>query len=118
MKYCFLLVALLLAVSCDDNDDHGKKCTFDDSIDSYPWIMELKNSMTNCTCEISIIQGTYRQQTVVFMALTDPLCNGIDTPILYDCDGRPIKSFSNTASDQKELTDKVTRDKVLYRCKL
>lgn len=117
MKNLCIAFTILLFVSCDDNDDRSQTCTFNDSIDSYPWIVELKHTMTNCSCELSIIQGTYRQQTVLFIALTDPLCNGIDTPILYNCEGQPIKSFSSSASDQKELTDNVTRDKVLYRCK-
>jgi hypothetical protein len=110
-------IALLALISCTDDDRKNglQTCNFD-SIESHPWLIELKNSMTNCSCELSIIQGTYRNQTVFFGALTDPLCNGLNTPILFNCEGRPIKSFSDSAADQKELTDNVTRDKVLYRC--
>ena len=114
----FYAVALLLLISCTDDDKKNRlqTCNFDDSIESHPWLVALKNSITNCSCEISIIQGTYQNQTVVFVALTDPLCNGIDAPVLYDCDGKPIKVFSDSTADQKELRENVTRDKVLYRC--
>ncbi len=73
--------------------------------------------MTHCSCETSIIKGTYYNETVIFIALTDPLCDGIDRPTLYCCDGTAIKTFTSSAADQKELTEKVTLDEVSYRCK-
>lgn len=113
-----LIVITIISVSCNDD---GKlvmnACTPTLSIDNVPWIAELKNTMTNCTCEISIIKGTYEGQTVFFIGLTDPLCDGIDTPTLYNCEGNEIISFTDSPSDQEELHNKVTRDSVLYRCK-
>ena len=114
------LAAIMLTLSSfscnDDKKDDTNACTASEPMD-VPWIAQLKGSMTNCTCEISIIKGTYEGQTVFFIALTDPVCDGIDTPTLYSCHGKPIRSFTNSTSDQKELREKVTRDTVIYRCK-
>ena len=112
-------VILTLGVAgCTDDKFDTNACTSADSIDGVAWIEELKESMTNCTCEISIIKGTYEDQTVIFIALTDPLCNGIDTPTLYNCQGKEIRSFTTSTADQKELREKVTRDTAMYRCKI
>jgi len=114
-----MLITLTIgSVSCNDEDKLATNaCTPTVSIDDVPWIAALKKTMTNCTCEISIIKGTYQGQTVIFIALTDPSCDGIDTPVLYNCVGNEIKTFTDSPSDQKELHDNVTRDSVLYRCK-
>lgn len=73
--------------------------------------------MTNCTCETSIIKGTYEGQIVFFIAVTDPVCNGVDMPTLYSCGGDEIRTFTSSPADQKELREKLIRDSVLYRCK-
>ena len=106
------------AAGCTDHKFDTNACTSADSIEGVVWIEELKESMTNCTCEISIIKGTYEGQAVIFIALTDPVCNGIDTPTLYNCEGKEVRSFTTSAADQKELREKVTRDTVMYRCKI
>jgi hypothetical protein len=71
--------------------------------------------MSNCSCEISIIQGTYSGGTVFFSAITDALCDGISIPTLYDCEGKVVRIF--TSDDFSSFPDLVTTDKVLYRCK-
>jgi hypothetical protein len=75
----------------------------------------METSLINCMCEISLIRGTYNNQTVYFTALTDPACDGIDTPTLYDSNGKIVRIF--TMNDYQEFYEKVTRDSVLYRCK-
>lgn len=118
MKYKFLpLVVTLALFSCNDlnNDTEGTNaCTADDPME-ISWIKDLQNTLTDCTCEISVIRGTYDGQTVFFTALTDPLCDGIDTPTLYDCNGDIVRTF--TWDDYQEFYSEVTRDEVLYRCK-
>ncbi len=114
MRIFILLMLLMLTLSCSDNTN---VCATTGSIDDFPWIAKLKKSMTNCSCETSIIKGKYNNQTVIFIASTDPQCLGIDTPTLYNCEGKEIRSFTDSVADQKELSDKLTRDSVLYRCK-
>ena len=118
MKMFIPLLLCALAVSCnDDKNIDTNACTTTATVDNIPWIQDLKETMTNCACEKSIIQGTYEDQPVIFIALTDPSCDGINTPTLYNCEGEIIRSFTDSAVDQKELQEKVTRDSVLYRCK-
>lgn len=121
MKRIIFAISIILtfgSVSCsDDQKIDSNACKVTESIDNVPWLVELKKSMTNCTCEISIIKGTYNRQTVIFIAITDPVCNNINTPTLYNCEGKEIRSFTTSTTDQKELRDNVTWDSVLYRCK-
>ena len=121
MKKIIFAISIILAfgsVSCtDDKKNDSTACKATLSIDSTPWIIDLKKSLTNCSCEISIIKGTYNSQTVIFVAITDPVCNSTNTPTLYNCEGKAIRSFTASTTDQKELRDNVTWDTVLYRCK-
>jgi hypothetical protein len=119
MKKSVFIVSIILtaiSASCVDDPINTNACMTTESIDTILWIAELKNSMTDCTCEQSIIKGTYNGEAVIFIALTDQVCNGIDTPTLYTCYGKEIKSFSDSPADQKDLHDNLTRDIVLYRC--
>jgi len=113
----FLLFAIVIISCQDDREAQNTVCTDIESIEQTPWLVELKNSITNCSCEVSIIKGEYERQTVFFVALTDPLCNGINSPSLFNCEGKVVRSFTSAAEDQKELADKVTIDTILYRCK-
>ncbi|HPH47326.1 MAG TPA: hypothetical protein PKU83_09965 [Chryseolinea sp.] len=49
--------------------------------------------------------------------LTDSVCNGIDTPTLYNCEGVEVGTFTTSEADQNDLTENVIRDNILYRCK-
>lgn len=91
MKIFILLisVAIILTFSCkDDKCIETNVCNLTGPIDEVPWIAELKKTMTKCSCEISLIKGTYNGQVVIFIAFTDPLCDGINTPTLYNCEGK------------------------------
>lgn len=68
-KFTFVTFIILTVCSVGCNDDKNVEtnaCTTTESIDKVPWIIDLKKSMTNCTCEISLIKGTYKAQTVFF----------------------------------------------------
>lgn len=106
----------LSILSCDMFDKSLKtECNLDNPIEDFAWLKAMKTTLTNCSCETSIIQGTYNNQTVFFIATTDPLCDGIDMPTLFDCNGGAVRTF--TSADYRDFYDHVTRDKVLYRCK-
>jgi hypothetical protein len=90
-------------------------CPTAETLDATPWLAELKSSITNCTCEISIIQATYKGKTVFYKGMTDALCNGIDIPTLYNCSGNVVKSFTDSAADQEDLKN-ISIVEVLYRC--
>jgi len=118
MRIFVLLVMIFLMVSCDDDQNTDtKECAWIGSADEVQWYAALKESITNCTCETSIIKGTYYHQTVFWIAITDPLCNSVNTPTLYNCEGKAIRTFTLSVTDQQEFWDKVKLDSVLYRCK-
>jgi hypothetical protein len=111
----FPTICLLILVGCEYDKPAKAECISDNPIEDFAWLKEMKNSLTQCDCEVSIIQGTYNNQTVFFTALTDVLCDGINIPTLFDCDGKIVRVF--TIGDYRSFNDLVTRDKVLYRCK-
>jgi hypothetical protein len=118
MKKFFVILTLgILFMGCakDATEETTNACNSSNPIEEVGWLKAMKNSLTNCSCEMSIIQGTYNNQTVFFIALTDELCDGIDMPTLFNCEGKVVRTFNET--DYREFYDKVTRDKVLYRCK-
>ena len=116
-KIYMISIVLALIIGCEKDDSENKNaCNSDNPIEDISWLKELKNSLSDCVCEISLIQGTYDNRTVFFTALTDPLCDGIDMPTLFDCKGNVVRTF--TMNDYQEFYTDVTRDKVLYRCKI
>jgi len=117
MKPSFILIIILFILfSCKKTEKETRNASLSSNpIEDVIWLKELKSSLTDCNCERSIIQGSYNGQTVYFVASTDELCNGIDTPTLYDNFGTIVKIF--TMADYREFYILVSRDKVLYRCK-
>jgi hypothetical protein len=112
----FLLSAL--AISCnDDKELESNECSSLTSIEAVPWMLELQETITNCSCKTSIIKGTYHSQTVFFVVMNDELCNGINSPTLFNCKGEEVKSFTSSAADQEDFYDEVSWDLTLYSCK-
>lgn len=114
-----ILVVLAIGfISCaDDQKFESTDPKSSASEENLAWVEELKKSITNCQCEISIIKGTYKDQTVIFVAITDPVCNSINLPTLYNSEGKAIRTITDSAADQKDFSDNVTWDSVLYKCK-
>jgi hypothetical protein len=113
MKKTLLTIAIsLLMLSCEKSD---KPTAIIRPVAELKWFIDLKNSLTNCDCEVSVVQGTYKDQIVFFIALTDALCDGILYPTLLDYNGKVVRVF--TSNDYQEFRDQVKLDTVLYRCK-
>lgn len=112
----FLLSLALLGCTKEGNEKSLlTTCEVANPIEDLPWLRDLTASLVDCGCEISIVEGTYEMQTVFFLALTDPVCNGVVFPTLQDCDGAIIRTF--TIEDYEEFPETTTFDKVWYRCK-
>jgi len=110
-KLSFIVVSLVLLLSCEKNDN---TCNCKDPLNDLAWLQEVKVSLTNCFCEMSIIQATYNKQTVFYTAMTDPLCDGIYSIVLRDCNGDTIKTYESV----NQVTENEISDiRVLYRCK-
>jgi hypothetical protein len=110
-KSLLIFVIFILILSCEKAD---KVCNCSNSPEDIPWLNELKASFSNCTCQISIIQATYRKQTVFYPIMNDPLCNSYQQINLVDCSGKSIKTYTTT--DQAFGSD-VTNRKIIYTCK-
>lgn len=108
-KIIIIFTFFLLILSCEKSDN---TCNCTDPLAELAWLRDLKNAMTNCFCETSIIQATYLKQTVFYVANTDELCDGIFTVSLVDCSGALVKTYTNFETFTSEVTD----IKVLYRC--
>ena len=118
MRNFFTLVFLILITACNNDDClETSVCPTKETLDDFPWIVEMKNSITNCSCEVSIIKGSYKGKDVFYVAMTDALCNGMNTPTLFDCEGNEIISFTSSTEDQKVFIENVTTVEVLFRCK-
>ena len=116
MRLRILFVGIMLScVGCDDNGGLSKTCSVSD-IQIVKLIDDLKSSLTNCGCDISIIQGRYGGQTVFFTAINDPACDSINTPTLYGCDGEVVRVFTTSERDQRDLAERVTWEQVIYTC--
>jgi uncharacterized protein YcfL len=110
-KLSLIIITLILLIGCEKNDN---TCNCNDPLKDLVWLKELKVSLTNCSCEMSIIQGTYNKQTVFYQAMTDALCDGIYPIVLLDCNGVTVKSYE---SANQVPDNEITNIKVLYRCK-
>jgi len=116
MRFLILFMTTCILIGCDDDSAVGPNaCTAENPIGEVPWLQELKNSITHCTCEQSIIQGRYLSETVFYVAVTDPACSSIFAPTLYDCSGTIIKKFGMTEKDREDLR-RLRLEQVLYRC--
>ena len=113
-KSILLIFLLLISFSCKkDDSDSTNACAGDNPLEA-DWMAEIKNSLGECTCELSILQGTYEGETVFYLALTDPLCDGIYTPVLMDCEGNTVKTYS--IDEFEDFLEEVTYEKAIYRC--
>jgi hypothetical protein len=110
-KVVYIFIVICLAVSCVKNES---VCNCDNPVEDLPWLKELKNSYTNCTCQISIFQAIWEKQQVFYSIMNDPLCNGYQDILLFDCNGAFLKSF--TPADESFGNDVINR-KILYTCK-
>jgi len=117
MKKILIVFTIILGMlNCCKYDSLAKtECTSNNPIEDLAWLRAVKNSISNCSCEISIIQGTYNKRTGFFTLITDVLYQGIIIPTLYDCEGKVVRIF--TSDDFLGFNDLVFTDKVLYRCK-
>ena len=109
-KLSLALILLLIVISCrKDNNTCGCK----DPLTDLSWLSELKNSITNCTCEVSIFQATYKKETVFYTIMSDPLCNSNANIAIADCKGTILKIYTSAAG---EFSDEVSDRKLLYKC--
>ncbi len=90
-------------------------CLSKDPVNEPGWLKTMKDSLVNCSCQVSILQGTYNNQTVFFTLMNDPRCDGVFGTSLYDCDGNMVRTFGKDDYQAYEADVKI--DTTLYVCK-
>jgi hypothetical protein len=112
MKHILVIsVFLVLLFSCEKDLD---TCDSENPLEEIAWLRDLKASITNCSCEVSIIQAIYKSSTVFYVAITDPACNSVFNANLLDCSGNIVKNYPNADETfQREVTER----QVIYSCK-
>lgn len=114
--FSIVLLVVFVISSCGKDENTGKStCDLANPIEELPWLKEIKNSLTNCSIEMSILQGTYKNQTVFYVSMTDPRVDAIQTATLLDCEGKVIEVIK--PDKYQTFLDKVSNVKNLYRCK-
>jgi hypothetical protein len=119
MRIIPFFILFILTVSCHkEKAIETNLCAEGSTIDNISWIANIKRAMGSCSvCERSIVRATYRQQVVFFETITAADCDYANTPTLYSCDGKVVRTFTLSATDQQEFIDDVKRDAIVYVCK-
>lgn len=117
MKNLILILLMTAAFGCTCDDDPEYACPTEATIDNFAWMAELKEMADeHCEiCEHSIVSGTYKGQTVIYVLMTDQLCDGIFVGPLYNCQGEIVEYITDSTSDQEKYHSN-TFNSVLYRC--
>ena len=109
--FYFIFVLGLILPGCGKSETTIPECNVVNPLDELGWLKDVKNSLTNCTCQISILQGKYRGKTVFYIMNTDPVCNSVFHVILWDCNGDVVKEYKpgqfDTYSQEVELVDNI-----------
>jgi hypothetical protein len=109
--FYFTFILGLILLSCEKNENTIPECNVNNPLEELDWLKDVKNSLTNCTCQISILQGKYREKTVFYIMNTDPVCNSVFHVVLWDCNGDVVKEYKpgqfDTYSKEVELIDNI-----------
>lgn len=110
-------ISLVFLIICGCTKTHEGVTNACGQIDplSIEWVNQLKKSITNCECYTSILKAKYKGEIVFFIGVTDGLCNSLDLPTLYNCEGKEIKRFQN--GDEKEVMNDVVNRERIFTCK-
>ena len=122
MRFAAFLVIAAFYVGCDDDNNadvntlFNNACSSPDPIEDVEWMREFKNSLHDCGCGLSIVQGQYLSETVFYLWRTCPTGVWVlGPPTLYDCSGTIIKKFNDTGKDLDDLK-KLTLERIIYTC--
>ncbi len=113
----FLSSIFLLAIiisSCSD-EESIPECNVENPMEELEWLKDVKNSIDNCTCQVSIIQGRYKGSTVYYQLMNDPYCNSIFGTVLWDCNGSVVKTYGQ--NDLNAFGKEVEHEETLHVCK-
>jgi hypothetical protein len=111
--FCLLITGIILT-SCKKDNNTLPECNVEDPIEEFDWLKEVKNSFTNCSCWISILQGRYKGGTVYYTMITDPVCNSVFEVTLWDCNGNIVREYKT--GENEIFGNEVELVRNLYTC--
>lgn len=115
-----VLISCFLGMSCSNDDDqNGLTCNPTEPFEELNWLKDLRDSIDNCTCEVSISMAEFEGNTVFYKTMTDPLCNWQFETDLYNCNGDIIKKYRYSEEQPNVLerfSEEVTNQRNLYSC--
>ncbi len=111
--YCAFICGLIL-VSCNNDKNTIPECNVENPLEELAWLKDVKNSLTNCTVQTSIIQGKYKGKSVFYTMTSDPLANSAFHIILWDCNGNTVKEYKT--GENNVFYNEVEFSKNLFTC--
>lgn len=121
MKYIhyFFFIFILISASCNkdetDNTEDICICGVDNALEDLEWLKNLKNSITNCSCQVSILEGIYNENMVYYVLMNDPLCNSYFNTALINCNGEVVKTYEGS-EDLDAFANEVEPIRSIYIC--
>lgn len=108
----FITLALLISVllvSCSEQEEDlqlnlQNACTAENPLE-LEWMQDLVAELEcgKYSCRVSILKSNYNGESVFYVQMTDPLCNGVNEIDLYNCVGEKIEEF--TLEESGEFID-------------
>ena len=116
-----VLISCFLVASCSNDDDQndGLICNPTEPFEELDWLLDLRDSIDNCACEVSIRMGQYEGNTVFYKTMTDASCNWQFETDLYNCNGDIIKKYRYSEEQPnvfEKFSEEVTEQENLYSC--
>lgn len=74
----------------------------------------MKDSLVNCTCDVSIFEAKYNNEVVYYKMMNDPLCNSVFSVTLRNYKGEAVKIYGY--QDVNIFANEVTDMEKLYTC--
>ena len=111
MKKILIFITCNLLFSCSDDD--LKECA---DVSGQDWYIDLKAELDeDCSIQISIFKGNYREETVYYQLITDPRVNFQAMLQFYSCEGDLVAELSANESNNY-LNEPGRMDEKIYTC--
>jgi hypothetical protein len=101
MKKLFivLFVSVLIFSNCSKNENIKPEeqailgSNIENPLEELDWLKDIKDSLSNRSCQSSIFQGKYQEKQVFYVMNTDPRGNSVFMVTLWDCNGNVVKKY-------------------------
>lgn len=78
----WILISGFILAGCDKDKDAIPECNVENPIEELSWLKDVKNSLTNCSCQISMGMqsgSTNPERMIFFFSEAEPVNN------IYTC---------------------------------